>query len=197
MTTTSPGLTLFSDSLVGVDLALEDHGGPGVLEHLGVHAGRLDDGSARGEVAREHRQPAGRRIGILDGADDVVGIESVGRSVAVRRLLHCRCVDDSSSAVSPSASSTARPATPRASLGRRRSGRSTPGWCARRRRGPGSSSRAPALAFVPRTSNSSMFSPSVRPVTVMHERSRWPGQPRATSPRMAWIPPARATSSMW
>ena len=33
-------------------------------------------------------------------------------------------------------------------------------------------------------------------VTVMQVRSIRPGQPRATSPRMVWIPPARATSSM-
>ena len=47
------------DAVVGVDLALEDHRRPGVLEHLGADPGRLDDRALGGEVAR--RASTGRR----------------------------------------------------------------------------------------------------------------------------------------
>ncbi len=47
------------DPVIGVDLALEDHRRPRVLEHLGADAGRLDHRPLGSQVAREHRQPAG------------------------------------------------------------------------------------------------------------------------------------------
>ena len=47
------------DAVVGVDFALENHRGTGVLEHLGADPGRLDDRSLGREVAREHGQTAG------------------------------------------------------------------------------------------------------------------------------------------
>ena len=52
------------DAVVGVLLALEDHGRAGVPEHLRADAGRLDHRPLRGEVAGEHRQAAGPGIGL-------------------------------------------------------------------------------------------------------------------------------------
>ena len=66
------------DAVVGVGLDFEDHGRAGVLEHLGLHAGGLDDRAVGGEVAVEDGQAAFLAVGVVDRADAVVGVEAAG-----------------------------------------------------------------------------------------------------------------------
>ena len=54
---------------------------------------------------------------------------------------------------------------------------------------------AHAVQCSERTSQSSMFSPRVLPVTVRQAVFRTPM--RLSSPRMVWMPPARCTSCTW
>ena len=54
---------------------------------------------------------------------------------------------------------------------------------------------AHAVTLSERASQSSMFSPSVLPVTVLQPVLRT--FMRFNSPRMVWMPPARCTSCMW